>query len=49
VAVGALAVLQLAVGGVNIVLRAPGALQLAHLLIAQLLWISAVLAARSAR
>jgi heme A synthase len=46
-AVGALAVLQLAVGGVNIVLRAPGALQLAHLLLAQLLWISAVLAARS--
>jgi heme A synthase len=46
-AVGALALLQLAVGGVNIVLRAPGALQLAPLLIAQLLWISAVLAARS--
>jgi heme A synthase len=45
--VGALAALQLAVGAVNIVYRAPGALQLAHLLIAQLLWISAVLAARS--
>jgi len=47
VAVGALALLQLALGAVNIVLRAPGALQLAHLLIAQLLWISAVLAARN--
>jgi len=46
-AVGALALLQLALGAVNIVLRAPGALQLAHLLIAQLLWISAVLAARN--
>jgi heme A synthase len=47
VAVGVLAALQLGVGAVNIVLRAPGAMQLAHLLIAQLLWISAVLAARS--
>ena len=46
-AVAALAALQLALGVVNIVLRAPGALQLAHLLLAQLLWISAVLAARS--
>ena len=46
-AVGALALLQLALGAVNIVLRAPGALQLAHLLIAQLLWIGAVLAARN--
>jgi len=44
---GALALLQLVLGGVNILLRAPGWLQLAHLLVAQLLWISAVLAAQA--
>ncbi|MEO8184170.1 MAG: COX15/CtaA family protein [Deltaproteobacteria bacterium] len=44
---GALAILQLVLGGVNILLRAPGWLQLAHLLVAQLLWISAVLAAQA--
>ena len=44
---GGLALLQLVLGGVNVLLRAPGWLQLAHLLVAQLLWISAVLAAQS--
>jgi heme a synthase len=44
---GVLAVLQLVLGGVNVLLRAPGWLQLSHLLVAQLLWISAVLAAHS--
>jgi heme a synthase len=45
-ALGALALLQLLIGVVNVLLRAPGWLQLAHLLVAQLLWISAVLAAQ---
>jgi heme A synthase len=44
---GGLALLQLVLGGVNVLLRAPGWLQLAHLFVAQLLWISAVLAAQS--
>jgi heme A synthase len=43
--VGVGSLVQLAVGGVNIVLRAPGWLQLVHLLSAQLLWIGAVLLA----
>jgi heme a synthase len=42
-AVGCLAAVQLGLGGLNIALNAPGWLQLAHLLTAQLLWISAVL------
>jgi heme a synthase len=44
---GALSVLQLGLGGANIWLHAPGWLQLAHLLLAQLLWISAVLLTRA--
>jgi heme a synthase len=48
-ALGGLALLQLLLGGANVLLRAPGWLQLAHLLLAQLLWISAVLAARVSR
>jgi cytochrome c oxidase assembly protein subunit 15 len=40
---------QLAIGALNIALRAPGWLQLAHLLGAQLTWISAVLLTRAAR
>jgi len=43
--VGALSGAQLLLGGVNIVLNAPGWLQLVHLLLAQLLWISVVLLA----
>lgn len=43
--VGALSGAQLLLGGVNIVLHAPGWLQLVHLLLAQLLWISGVLLA----
>lgn len=42
-AVAAGAVAQLCIGGVNIVLGAPGWLQLLHLLFAQLFWISAVM------
>ncbi len=42
-AVGCLAAVQLGLGALNIVLNAPGWLQLVHLLMAQLLWISAVL------
>jgi cytochrome c oxidase assembly protein subunit 15 len=42
-ALGILASAQLGLGGLNISLNAPGWLQLAHLLLAQLLWISAVL------
>ena len=45
-ALGGLALLQLGLGAVNVLLRAPGWLQLGHLLIAQLLWLSAVLATR---
>jgi cytochrome c oxidase assembly protein subunit 15 len=45
-ALGGLALLQLGLGAMNVLLRAPGWLQLAHLLIAQLFWLSAVLAAR---
>lgn len=41
--VGAASLAQLAVGGTNIVLHAPGWLQLLHLLCAQVLWIGAVL------
>ena len=45
-ALGGLGLLQLGLGAVNVLLRAPGWLQLGHLLIAQLFWLSAVLAAR---
>jgi cytochrome c oxidase assembly protein subunit 15 len=48
-ALGALALLQLGLGAVNVLLRAPGWLQLGHLLIAQLLWLSAVLATHGFR
>jgi cytochrome c oxidase assembly protein subunit 15 len=44
-----LAGMQLAFGALNIALHAPGWLQLAHLLGAQLTWISAVLLTRAAR
>lgn len=43
--VGVLAGAQLLLGGISIVLNAPGWLQLVHLLVAQLLWISVVLLA----
>ncbi len=43
--VGGASLAQLALGAINIVLRAPGWLQLVHLLSAQLLWIGAVLLA----
>lgn len=46
-ALGALSALQLLLGALNIWLRAPGWLQLTHLLLAQLLWISAVLLTRA--
>jgi heme A synthase len=46
-ALGALSALQLVLGTVNIWLHAPGWLQLLHLLLAQLLWISAVLLTRA--
>jgi heme A synthase len=42
---GAAAGVQLVLGALNIALRAPGWLQLAHLLGAQLAWISAVMLA----
>lgn len=42
---GSLAAAQLVVGVINIVLNAPGTLQLVHLLLGQLLWMSAVLLA----
>ncbi len=42
-AVGILAGTQLVLGGLNIGLSAPGSLQLAHLFLAQLLWMGAVL------
>ncbi len=46
-ALAALSALQLLLGAMNIWLRAPGWLQLTHLLLAQLLWISAVLLTRA--
>jgi len=42
-ALGGLSLLQVALGALNISLNAPGWLQLTHLLVAQLTWISAVL------
>jgi heme A synthase len=45
IALGGLSFVQLVLGAVNVLLRAPGWLQLTHLLVAQLLWISAVLLA----
>jgi len=45
--VGATALAQLALGGINVALRAPGWLQLVHLACAQLLWIGGVLLAFS--
>ncbi|MEY2930127.1 MAG: hypothetical protein RL033_876 [Pseudomonadota bacterium] len=47
VALGGLSALQLLLGAANIWLRAPGWLQLTHLLLAQLVWISAVLLTRA--
>jgi heme A synthase len=46
-ALAALTALQLGLGAANIWLHAPGWLQLTHLLLAQLLWISAVLLLRA--
>lgn len=46
-ALGVLSALQLLLGAINIWLHAPGWLQLTHLLLAQLLWISAVLLTRA--
>lgn len=46
-ALATLSALQLLLGALNIWLRAPGWLQLTHLLLAQLLWISAVLLTRA--
>jgi heme a synthase len=43
---GGLLVAQLALGALNIVWGAPGALQLVHLLLAQLVWLSSVLLVR---
>jgi heme a synthase len=43
---GALLVAQLALGALNIVWGAPGALQLVHLLLAQLVWLSSLLLVR---
>jgi heme A synthase len=48
-ALTALVMLQLAVGVLNLLLLAPTALQLAHLLVADLLWISAVVFAADGR
>jgi heme A synthase len=45
---GALALAQLVVGVANVALLAPAALQLAHLLLADLLWIASVVAAARA-
>jgi heme A synthase len=42
-ALGGLSMLQVALGALNIGLAAPGWLQLTHLLVAQLTWLSAVL------
>ncbi|MEY4545283.1 MAG: hypothetical protein RL685_1478 [Pseudomonadota bacterium] len=47
VALGGLSALQLLLGAANIWLHAPGWLQLLHLLLAQLVWISAVLLTRA--
>lgn len=47
VALGSLSALQLILGAANIWLHAPGWLQLTHLLLAQLVWISAVLLTRA--
>jgi heme A synthase len=47
VALGGLSALQLLLGAANIWLHAPGWLQLTHLLLAQLVWISAVLLTRA--
>ena len=47
-AVGALFILQLAVGGINLALLAPVWLQLVHLALADLIWISLVLLAATA-
>jgi len=49
VALGAAAGAELVMGALNIALHAPGALQLAHLLGAQLVWLSAVVLAWSLR
>lgn len=45
IALGGLSCVQLVLGALNVLWRAPGWLQLVHLLVAQLLWISAVLLA----
>ena len=42
VGLGGLSLLQVALGALNIGLNAPGALQLLHLLVAQLTWLSAI-------
>jgi cytochrome c oxidase assembly protein subunit 15 len=49
IALGGLAFLQLVLGGLNVLWRAPGWLQLVHLLMAQLLWISAVMLTQRSR
>jgi heme a synthase len=48
-ALAACALAQLLLGAANVLMRAPGWVQLLHLLLAQLLWISAVLAAQRLR
>ena len=47
-AVTSLAALQLALGGLNVILLAPVWMQLVHLLVADLLWIAFVLLGASA-
>jgi heme A synthase len=49
VALGGLSFVQLVLGALNVLWRAPGWLQLTHLLVAQLLWISAVILAQKSR
>ena len=49
VALAGLSFVQLVLGALNVLWRAPGWLQLTHLLVAQLLWISAVMLAEKSR
>jgi cytochrome c oxidase assembly protein subunit 15 len=49
IALGGLSCLQLVLGALNVLWRAPGWLQLVHLLMAQLLWISAVMLTQKSR
>ena len=49
VALGGLSFVQLVLGALNVLWRAPGWLQLTHLLVAQLIWISAVILAQKSQ